>query len=183
MHRVAIRLLVGVASLAGAGVVTVATAAAAGTLSSRQLALMPLPLSAYGARVAELPIAHDSGVVTNSDAARITNQGVSVATFVKLGRLTGYTLDYGSKIPGGSGVTEAQTTVESYRSAAAAEAGLAFWRKDDADVAGLSASGLTVQFSRFSPAGPRPRQLRRPGGGRAEGRGNGVRRRRRLPQR
>jgi hypothetical protein len=150
MQRAANRLLVGVVGLAASSIFGVA---AAGAVSPRQLALMPLPLAAYGRGVAALPIAHDSGVLTNGQAALVTNQGVGASTFVRLGRLTGYTLDYGSKIPGGSGVTEAQTTVESYRSAAAAAAGLAFWRKDDADVASASASGLSVVFSRFSPLG------------------------------
>lgn len=147
----AIRCLVGI----GIAVVSAGAAASAraGTVTARELALMPLPLVAYGPAAQALPIALDSGVVSNAEAAQETNEGASAAVLARLGRLTGYMLDYGSKIPSGRGVTEVQTTVEQYRTAAAAAAGLAFWRKDDADVAAAKASGIAVTFSRFAPAG------------------------------
>jgi hypothetical protein len=106
-----------------------ASGATAG-ISSRELALMPLPSSALGPEVTTLPLAQDSGVVTNGDAVNHANQTVDAATFARLGRLTGYTLDYGESGPSRPGVFQAQTTVELYRSPAAAAAGLAFWRKD-----------------------------------------------------
>lgn len=152
MRRIAIPLTLGVAILGAVTLPSLASASAR-SVSARELALMPLPLAAYGSGVVALPIAQDSGVVTNAEAAGTTNEGVRAATLAGLGRLTGYTLDYGSKVPGGTGVTEVQTTVEAYRSAAAAAAGLAFWRKDDADVTATHTPGLTVSIRPFEPSG------------------------------
>lgn len=152
MKRIAIRLSVGVAIVAAIAMPGAASASGL-SVSTRELALMPLPLAAYGTGVVSLPIAEDSGVVTNAEAAGTTNEGVGAGTLDKLGRLTGYTLDYGSKIPGGTGVTEVQTTVEAYKSGAAANAGLAFWRKDDADVDSIHTPGLTVTIRRLASSG------------------------------
>jgi hypothetical protein len=99
-------------------------------VSRSELALMPLPRAALGSQVATLPLAYDSGVVSNADAASTANETIAASKLAHLGRVTGYTLDYGSPGPAAPGVFDAQTTVELYRSAAAAASGLAFWRKD-----------------------------------------------------
>lgn len=118
-----------------------------------RLALMPLPLSAFGPSAPSLRLAADSGVVSNGEAASEANESVTAALFAHLGRLSGYTLDYGSALSGGKGILQLETTVERYRSAAAARDGLAFWRRDDTDLAALKALGVSVSIVLTRPVG------------------------------
>ena len=69
-------------------------ASAAGVVTRGQMALMPLPKQSLGARAIALPLDPSSGIVTNADAADDASPGVTTATFERLGRITGYTLDY-----------------------------------------------------------------------------------------
>lgn len=121
--------------------------------SASVLALMPLPLSSFGSSLPALRLARDSGVISNGEAASQATESVTAATFARLGRVSGYTLDYGSALSGRQGILQAQTTVELYRSAAAARSGLAFWRKDDTDLAALKAIGVSVSLVLTRPAG------------------------------
>lgn len=97
-----------------------------------KLALLPLPQSALGAAGASLLLQwQDSGPVTNGDAgARANASDVFPKQLKKLGRVGGYSLDYGDPYTGASGVTEIKTAVDEYRTAADAKRGLVFWRKD-----------------------------------------------------
>ncbi len=108
-----------------------------------KLSLVPLPKAALGAAGHSLAVAHDSGVVSNAVAAGNSLTGTT-ASLKKLGRVTGYLLDYGDAFRGGSGVTAVETGVDRYRSASAAKHGLAFWKKDDAKITTLGKAGLTV---------------------------------------
>ena len=120
--------------LLGAALAAVVLAPAAATASSNasvKLALLPLPKSALGAVGRHLPIAHDSGVVSNSDAANTASAHVTAKQLKRLGRVSGYLLDYGTPFGGSAGVHEIQTEIDRYRSAAAASKGLAFWRRDE----------------------------------------------------
>ncbi len=119
-----------------------------------RLALMPLPKSALGTAALSLPLDQDSGVVSNADAARNADgPRVTAARLSRLGRITGYTLDYddaaGRALVARHGLLQVQTGVDLYRSPAAAGAGLAFWRRDDADVRLAKAAGATVSLSSF----------------------------------
>lgn len=121
------RLLLAAALLAA---VLVPTASARPT-GRVKLALVPLPKSALGPSAHSLALAHDSGVVSNADAAN--NAVVATAQLFRgLGRATGYTLDYGDAYSDKAGITAVETGVERYRTAAAAKRGLAFWKNDDA---------------------------------------------------
>ncbi len=127
------RAVVGVLLLAG---LVVTGSAVGGTEGVRpKLALMPLPASVLGSQVAELPLAHDSGVVSNAEAASDANEATSASTLAALGRVSGYQLDFGGDTPAHGSLYEVETSVEMYTSAAAAGRGLAFWRRDDADTA------------------------------------------------
>jgi hypothetical protein len=125
-------------------------------ISAAELALMPLSLSDLGPSAAKLPLSHDSGVHTNTAAAQDTNTATTAATFSRLGRLTGYELDYSdpalAALASGHGLTEISTEVSVFRDASAASAGLAFERKDDLTVAPLRSPLLSLTASTFSVA-------------------------------
>lgn len=131
------KCLVGAAALA----VLVVSPASAGKRSSRQvrLALVPIQAQQIGGWLGKhLPLAHDSGPVSNAEAARMSFTG-SPSMFRKLGRLGGYTLDYGAAFSAlESTTTQVQTYVEQYKTAADASRGLAFWKRDDAQVTSLN---------------------------------------------
>jgi len=120
-------------SLAGLLFVPVASARSA---PSVRLSLVPLPKASLGSAAHGLPLAEDSGVISNSDVP---------AGFKKLGRLTGYGLDYGDPYRGGTGVTAIATGVSTYRTARGAKRGLALGRSDDVtEVTTLKHLGLTT---------------------------------------
>jgi hypothetical protein len=129
-----------VAALVGA---VLAPAASASTAHRVKLSLVPLPKSALGAAGKSLALTHDSGVVSNAAAAVKSSSGTP-RTFNNLGRVSGYDLSYGDPFSGGSGVTQIASGVEQYRTAAGAKKGLAFWRKDDAQITSLEQYGITV---------------------------------------
>jgi hypothetical protein len=137
--------------------VAFAVAGAHATVSPDQLALIPLPKSELGAAAVALPLDPDSGVETNKDAADNAFGNVKAAQLARLGRLTGYTLDYndsaGKGLAAGHGLLEVQTSVELYRDARAASDGIAFWRKDAGAFARASLPGIKVSFSSFAVAG------------------------------
>jgi len=110
-----------------------------------KLSLIPLPKAALGAAAHTLTLAHDSGVISNATAASdsISATGSSLKA---LGRVTGYTLDYGDPYTGKAGVTAAKTGVEKYKTAADAKRGLAFWKQDDNLIKLLTAGSTTVSL-------------------------------------
>jgi hypothetical protein len=136
---------------AGAAAVVVIGGAQGSTPS--QLALMPLPAKALGAQVAGLPVVADSGVVSNDDAAAQASGTVRGSTLAKLGRLSGYRLDFGGGMPTAGSLYEVETEIEQYESASQAAKGLAFWRADDADHSQDKAIGARVKLSFFKVAG------------------------------
>ena len=106
-------------------------AAAAGSSQPLKLAIVPLPRSALGAAGRSLPVARDSGIVSNALAASYATAKVTAGQLRRLGRVTGYLLDYGTAFGSGAGIHEIQTQIDRYRSVAAAGKGLAFWRRDE----------------------------------------------------
>lgn len=129
------------AALAAAVLVPAATA---GSSASVKLALVPLPKSALGAEARNLPIAHDSGVASNAEEASQASGSVTAKQLKRLGRVTGYLLDYGSPFADSSGIREMQTEVEQYRTTAQASKGLEFWRRQELI---KPPAGLGMQFS------------------------------------
>jgi hypothetical protein len=108
-----------------------------------KLAVVALPRSALGSAGRSLTLSRNSGVVSNADASNNSVAGKS-DTFSKLGRITGYGLTYGDRYNGRPGVTEISTEVDEYKSAADAQEGLAFWRKDDPKFTVLKPYGYPV---------------------------------------
>jgi hypothetical protein len=141
-----LRALLFTGSLAAALAAAVAVPAASAHSSAVKLSVLPLQKAQLGA-AKSLPLQPDSGVISDSAAAGYSFTASSSKALTKLGRITGYGLDYGIGASGGSGATEAATRVEEYKTAADAKKGLAFWKKDDAWVSHLNQGGFTVSNS------------------------------------
>lgn len=128
-----------VAALVAAVIVPTASATSS---AGAKVSVLPLPKSALGAAAKSLALS-GGGPVPNTVAAADSFTG-STKGFTKMGRITGYALDYGYGPSGGSGVTEIYTQVDQYKTAAGAKKGLAFWKKDDPRIAELNKGPLTV---------------------------------------
>jgi opacity protein-like surface antigen len=122
---------------------TLVPAASASPAHPVKLALVPLPKSAIGPAAASFSLAHDSGRVSNANAAAHTS-GATPKTFKKLGRLTGYALEYGNAFTGAAGVTDVRTSIEQYKTAADARRALAFWQKQDVKLSKLDNPSFSV---------------------------------------
>jgi hypothetical protein len=102
---------------------------------------VPLQTAQLGPVGASLPIQFDSGPVPNRDGP---------SQLKKLGRRSGYLLDYGDPYLGGTGVTSIATEVERFRSSVGAKKGLRFWKRNDQLLADLYKSmGLAVDARYF----------------------------------
>jgi hypothetical protein len=131
--------------------------AAASTTARVNLALVPLPRSALGAAARHLPIAHDSGVVSNSEAASNASGQVTAGQLKRAGRVTGYLLDYGSPFRSSAGIHEIQTEIDRYRSAAEAHKGLSFWRRQELQHPPLRSFGIHFSVKKLQlPGLPQP---------------------------
>lgn len=142
-----------VVALVVAGVLIPTAAAARKPKPHVKLALLPLPQSALGVAGASLPLQwQDSGTVTNLDAASRANApDVEGKQLRKLGRVLGYSLDYGDPYTGAAGVTEIKTWVDRYRTAVAAKRGLAFWRKDVLTTSVTAVGSFTSTHRKLAP--------------------------------
>jgi hypothetical protein len=118
-----------------------------------KLALVPLPKAAIGAAAQSFSIAHDSGPVSNAQAAAHTS-GATKRTFKKLGRLNGYVLEYGNAFTGDAGVTDVHTGIDEYKTAADARRVLAFWQKEDAKLSRLNNPSFSVTSVPFTVPAP-----------------------------
>ena len=142
------------AALAAAVLVPAATASSTANV---KLALVPLPKSVLGAAARHLPIAHDSGVVSNSDSARDASTHVTAKQLANLGRVTGYLLDYGSPFGDSAGAHELQTEVDRYRTAADARKGFAFWRREEQKHPPLNGAAIHFSIKKIQLSGlPQP---------------------------
>src|SRR5256885_17071502 len=116
-----------VAALAAVALVSAASASAARV----KLSLIPLPKAALGSSAHGLALAHDSGVISNTAAANRTADA-SPGTFKKLGRVTGYALDYGSAYSAAAGIPDVRTAIEQSKTSAGAKRGPAVCGKEAA---------------------------------------------------
>lgn len=139
-----------VAALAAAALVP---AAAASSASGVELSVVPLPKSALGAAGHGLPLAHDSGSVSNAEAAGEATGTVTAAQLNRLGRVGGYLVDYGNPFGSASGIREIQTEVDKYRSASAARKGLEFWRRDEVKTTQLKKLGIDFTVKKLGLSG------------------------------
>ena len=121
--------------------------------TSVNMALVPVPKSALGAAGHSLPLARDSGVVSNALAASESSGDVSPRRLQKLGRVSGYLLDYGNPFGDSPGVREIQTEIDRYRSTADARRGLAFWRRDELNNTHLKKLGLNFSLKKLRLSG------------------------------
>jgi hypothetical protein len=126
--------LVLVAAVAG---LLVAQAASASSSAARvKLSLVVLPPAALGAGNSTLPIGwFDSGTVSNNQAAFNAPAFIEPKRLKRLGRVTGYLLDYGNPYSGGPGVTQIRSEADRYRTPTEARRALSFWRGIDAKAA------------------------------------------------
>ena len=95
---------------------------------------MPLPVSVLGSGGNGLSLdPRDSGARTNAAAAADATGKVTGAQLTRLGRITGYQLDYSdpAAYAQGHGLIELTTGVDVYHDAGAASRALTFWRQDD----------------------------------------------------
>jgi hypothetical protein len=138
------------AALAAAALVP---AAAASSAAGVQLAVVPLPKSALGAAGHGLPLARDSGAVSNTEAAGEATGTVTPAQLKRLGRVGGYLVDYGNPFGSASGIREIQTEVDRYRSASAARKGLEFWRRDEVKTTQLKKLGIDFTVRKLGLSG------------------------------
>ena len=118
-------------------------AASASRSHSLKLALVPLPKAAIGPAVGSFSLAHDSGRVSNADAAAHTADATP-KTFKKLGRVNGYALEYGNAFTGAAGITDVRTSIEEYKTFADARRALAFWQKEDANLSKLDNPDFSI---------------------------------------
>lgn len=117
-----------------------------------RLDLMPLPRSALGPGAGALALSQHSGVLSNGDAADTAGHGFSASDLAKLGRITGYTLDY--RLPNATvpqtrhELLGVQTIAELYTNRTTATRGLAFWRGLTRERRAFP-NGITVAASPF----------------------------------
>jgi hypothetical protein len=125
----------------------------AAAIDPSRLALMPLPKKALGPDAAALTLANGSGVDSNAEAAIHAGRGVTAADLASLGRVTGYTLDYGrtgvSQAHADHLLIELQSVAELYRSESTAIKGLAFWRGVTQALTTSETNGVTVGLASF----------------------------------
>jgi hypothetical protein len=138
--------------LAAAALVCAVLASAGSAVGSRsasvELSVVPLPQSAIGSAAKPLQLSQFSGVVSNDAAANLTLDW-SGWVFTKMGRVSGYMLDYGHAASGGSGITNVRTSVEQYRTSGDARVALGLLKKEDARLARHLTHGvLTVTSTR-----------------------------------
>jgi hypothetical protein len=126
--------------------------ASASNASQPKLAVLPLPKAQLGQVGRSLSLAADSGVDSNAHSASQATGNVTAKRLKRLGRISGYLLDWGTPFSDSPGVSEIKTEVERYRTAATARRGLGFWRKQELDVRALKAFGLHVSFKRVALA-------------------------------
>jgi hypothetical protein len=146
-------------------IVVVAVPAASARSGVRvRLSVLPLPASSLGSAAKSLPLQLDSGVLTNKGLVNrfyfgaglpvTPNRSFAPTGIVprKLGRISGYVLDYGLGASGGAGVTEVWTSVDEYKSSADARKALAFWQRGARGVGQWVGGGLSVRIKKEAVA-------------------------------
>ena len=144
------KLLLGAVLIAA----TLVPAAASARIASQvEIALVPLPKSALGAAGRPLPLARDSGVTSNAKEASSASGNVTAKTLKRLGRVTGYMLDYGNEFGDAPGIRQIQTEIEQYRTVAEARKGLDFWRRQELDNAFVKKLGIDLSVKKLGLSG------------------------------
>lgn len=129
--------IVAVAAVAGAMVAVPVAAARSGARASVPLSVLPLPAPSLGSEARSLPLQRDSGLIDNTSYWGWTiplypnrwNVAPPTDPATKLGRVSGYALDYGHGASGGAGITEVRTSVDEYKTRGDAAKSLRYWRR------------------------------------------------------
>ena len=127
----------------------VPVAASARSASQVNLAIVPLPRSALGAVGSSLPLARDSGAVSDAKEASNASGNVTGKKLKQLGRVNGYTLDYGNEFGDASGIQQIQTEIQQYTTAAEARKGLDFWRRQELDNGFVKKLGIDLTVKKL----------------------------------
>lgn len=144
------KVLLGAALIAA---VLVPVSASAGSASQVELKLVPLPRSVLGSSGRGLPLARDSGVTSNAVEASDASGNVTAKQLKRLGRVTGYMLDYGNTFGVTSGIRQIQTEIEQYRTVKAAHQGLGFWRRQELNNTSLKKLGISFSVKKLHLSG------------------------------
>jgi hypothetical protein len=144
------KLLLGAALTAA---ILVPVSASARSASQVKLALVPLPKSALGAAGRPLPLARDSGVTSNQTEAGNASGNVTAKQLTRLGRVSGYMLDYGNEFGDAAGIRQIQTEIEQYRTVPEARKGLDFWRRQELDNAAVKKLGIDLSVKKLGLSG------------------------------
>jgi len=139
-----------VARLAAFAVLAASCCATAGAVDPSRLSSMPLTRAALGKDGVALFLAVDSGVDTNTEAARNAGHGITGADLTRDGRISGYTLHY--YLPDAAkpqNLLGVQTIAELYRNGPSAVKGVSFWRQVTESLNGIRSGGVTVALAPF----------------------------------
>jgi hypothetical protein len=146
---------------AAAGLPTAAAVSAASAKSGGQvrLSVLPLPESSLGSAAQRLRLEHDSGVHSHWAGLGLpvfpnhSGVGVECCLLQKLGRISGYALDYGLGASGGAGITEVWTSVDQYRTIVGAKKGLAAWQRVDHDASDFGKLAIAIKAEKVESVG------------------------------
>jgi hypothetical protein len=132
-----------------AGALVGVPAASARSDAPLRLSILPLPAPSLGSAAGSLPLQPDSGVLDNTSLASVIplypnrSHGDTQVDLAKLGRVSGYALDYGHGASGDAGITEVWTSVDEYKTSGDAATGLASWRRFETnDFLGSAVGGV-----------------------------------------
>jgi hypothetical protein len=161
----AIAALVAGVAVAGLPAAVGVPAASAKSGGHVKLSVLPLPKSSLGSAAKSLSLQHDSGANGGSGLLPVTPNRSFIPTgppplfnLGRIGRISGYALDYGLGARGGSGVTEVWTSVDRYKTSADAKKGLAFLHRDDRRVTFWNHHGglaIAIKAESVAPVGSR----------------------------
>lgn len=153
------------AAAAGLSAAVAAPTASAKSGGHMKLSVLPLPKSSLGSAARRLRLQHDSGLRPNpriaiAELPLSPNHSFTASggpLLAKLGRVSGYALDYGVGTSGSAGITEVWTSVDLYKTRADAKSGLAFWKRADRTFVGGRRGNLDIatQTKKAAPVGSR----------------------------
>ncbi len=144
-------LLIAVVVLGAVLVPATAPAAPAHSHAKIRLALVPLQTDQLGRAGRSLSLAYGSGT-TGDQGGIVLIEGAPRRSGAQAGHTGGYALDYGDPYTGSTGVTEIRSSVQEYKTPAAAKKGLALARLEEEFLgAFLGSPGVDVSVKRVQP--------------------------------
>jgi hypothetical protein len=148
-----------VAIVVGAVLVPATSASAAHRPAKLRLSLVPLQSAQLGPANASLALNYGSGPIHGYLVSDGLFGTLFLAGGVNLGGIKGYALNYGDPFTGSAGVTAISSSVEEYRTSAAAKKGLVNGRFEDSDFSSLSSPMLSITAKKVAATGVRGRRF------------------------